>query len=70
MQDNITITKHSWFTEIAGFILFVVLLVLKLTNVIDWSWFWVTFPLWIPWAIDLVLVIVIAILLLILGKMS
>ena len=29
-----------------GTILFVVFLVLKLTDKIDWSWFWVVFPLW------------------------
>jgi hypothetical protein len=29
-------------------ILFVVFLVLKLTNQINWSWWWVTSPLWIP----------------------
>ena len=28
-------------------ILFLVFLVLKLTNTIDWSWWWVTSPLWI-----------------------
>lgn len=27
-------------------ILFIVFLVLKLTHVIDWSWWWVTAPLW------------------------
>lgn len=27
--------------------LFLVFLVLKLTKVIDWSWWWVTSPLWI-----------------------
>ena len=32
-------------------ILFVVFLVLKLTHVIDWSWWWVTSPLWIPVAL-------------------
>lgn len=31
-----------------GTILFLVFLVLKLTNYIDWSWWWVTSPLWIP----------------------
>lgn len=31
-----------------GTILFVVFLVLKLTHVIDWSWWWVSAPLWIP----------------------
>jgi hypothetical protein len=33
-----------------GGLLFLVFLVLKLTNVIDWSWWWVTAPLWIPLA--------------------
>lgn len=28
------------------FLLFLVFLVLKLTAVIDWSWWWVTAPLW------------------------
>lgn len=27
-------------------ILFIVFLVLKLTHVINWSWWWVTAPLW------------------------
>ena len=27
---------------------FIVFLVLKLCGVIDWSWWWVTAPLWIP----------------------
>lgn len=32
-------------------VLFVVFLVLKLCGVIAWSWWWVTFPLWIGLAI-------------------
>ena len=40
-----------------GTILFLIFLVLKLTNYIDWSWWWVTSPLWIG-AILLVTVIV------------
>lgn len=31
-------------------LLFLVFLVLKLTGHIDWSWWWVTSPLWIPLA--------------------
>lgn len=31
-----------------GTILFLIFMVLKLTHVIDWSWWWVTAPLWIP----------------------
>lgn len=32
---------------------FIVFLTLKLTHVIDWSWWWVTAPLWIPTALVL-----------------
>lgn len=42
-------------------ILFVVFLVLKLCGVIDWPWIWVFAPLWIPFALVLVLFIVLAI---------
>jgi uncharacterized protein (DUF983 family) len=34
-------------------VLFIVFLVLKLTGNIDWSWWWVTSPLWIPFALVL-----------------
>lgn len=37
-------------------VLFIVFLVLKLTGNIDWSWWWVTSPLWIPFAIGLAIV--------------
>ena len=36
-----------------GGLLFVVFLVLKLTDVIAWSWWWVTAPLWIPAGVGL-----------------
>jgi hypothetical protein len=42
-------------------ILFVVFLVLKLTGDIDWSWWWVTSPLWIPLALLLIIINVILI---------
>jgi hypothetical protein len=37
-----------------GTVLFLVFLVLKLTGTIDWSWWWVTSPLWIPLALGVV----------------
>lgn len=40
----------SWLT-----ILFVFL---KLTNYIDWSWWWVLSPIWIPWVILIAVVII------------
>lgn len=30
----------------ADFLLFLTFLILKLTHVIGWSWWWVTLPLW------------------------
>lgn len=51
-------------------ILFIVFLILKLTGNIDWSWVWVTSPLWIPltlcffsvfWWIILIVIIVLVI---------
>ena len=41
-----------------GGILFVVFLILKLTGYIDWSWWWVTAPLWIPFAIAIVFLVI------------
>lgn len=32
-------------------LLFIVFLVLKLVGVIDWSWWWVTSPLWIAFCL-------------------
>lgn len=36
---------------------FLAFLVLKLTGHIDWSWWWVTSPLWIPLLIPIVIVL-------------
>jgi hypothetical protein len=42
-----------------GMVLFLIFLVLKLTNTIDWSWWWVTSPLWIPFALFVLIVVII-----------
>ena len=39
-------------------ILFIVFLVLKLTGNIDWSWWWVTSPIWIPFLVLISLLVV------------
>jgi len=39
-------------------VLFIVFLILKLTNTIFWSWWWVTAPLWIPVALATVIGVV------------
>ena len=38
-------------------IVFIVFLTLKLSGIIDWSWWWITLPLW--WLIPAIAVIVI-----------
>lgn len=37
-----------------GGAIFIVFLVLKLTGTIDWSWWWVTAPIWIPIALAII----------------
>lgn len=34
-------------------VLFVVFLTLRLTDQIDWAWYWIAAPLWVPWAVFL-----------------
>jgi hypothetical protein len=46
-------------TNITG-ILLIIFIVLKLTHNIDWSWWWVLSPLWIPIAGILAVVILTA----------
>ena len=53
MDNNKVVTRSP-----ICMILFIVFLVLKLTNVINWSWWWVTAPLWIPVSIAIVLLLI------------
>lgn len=41
-------------------LLAIVFITLKLTKVIDWSWFWVLSSLWIPLAVFISLVVILA----------
>ena len=45
MNDTISLDEE--------FLIFIILIILKLTNVITWSWWWITSPLWLPIAIGL-----------------
>ena len=42
-------TKHVGVSSLS--LLGIAFIVLKLTKCIDWSWWWVLAPFWIPWAI-------------------
>jgi len=44
-----------------GTVLFLIFMVLKLTGTINWSWWWVTSPLWIPLVVVLGIVAIAAI---------
>ncbi len=48
-------------------ILFFIFLILKLCNVIDWSWWFVTAPLWLPLALGISVLLLIMIVLFIIG---
>lgn len=36
-------------------LIFIVFLILKLTHVIDWSWWWITCPLWLPFLLAFII---------------
>lgn len=38
-----------------GGLVFLIFMVLKLTGNIDWSWWWITAPLWIPITLVIIL---------------
>lgn len=40
-------------------VLFIIFLILKLTNTIDWSWWWVTSPLWISAGLVIIVLLII-----------
>jgi len=42
-------------------VLFITFLILKLTKVIAWSWWWVTAPLWIPFGIGIAILLIVLI---------
>lgn len=66
MSDKDELTNISTNGGI-GFLgaLTILFIALKLTNVIDWSWWWVLAPLWIPVAAVLGIVVIVAIIMLI-----
>lgn len=53
-----------------GMVLFIVFLVLKLTDVINWSWWWVTSPLWIPFVAAIAIIGIAGVIAIIIEKFS
>jgi hypothetical protein len=42
-------------------VIFVVFLTLKLSGVINWSWWWITSPLWLPFVVVLAIIFIISV---------
>lgn len=63
MKNNVIQNKIVKQINVTGFklstLLGVAFIVLKLCNVIDWPWYYVTMPLWLGYAILLSVVIVV-----------
>lgn len=55
MSNSTTYVSGISFTGL----LFITFLVLKLTHIIDWSWWWVTCPLWGGAAIILGIILIV-----------
>lgn len=53
MKTNQVVKTTSTSSIGIGTVLFLIFLVLKLIGVITWSWWWVTAPLWIPFALGI-----------------
>lgn len=45
-----------------GTVLAIVFTILKLTGTITWPWIWVLCPAWIPWAILLLVLVIVSLL--------
>ena len=43
------------FTIGIDIILFIIFLILKLDGIIDWKWIWVFSPLWVVWAVQIII---------------
>lgn len=60
-MENKNGTISSLIYSIFAILLFITFMILKLCNVINWSWWWVTAPLWAGSAISVAFTIVVLI---------
>lgn len=56
-QKDVTLVSGCSVDGVVG----IVFIILKLVGVINWSWWWVTAPFWIPIALYLIVIVVIVI---------
>lgn len=55
-EKNVNVNIGGLFSTL----LLVAFIVLKLCHVIEWSWLWVLSPLWIPLALSIIIVAIVA----------
>ena len=53
--------KNITIPGLGSTLLLIAFIVLKLCHVIEWSWLWVLSPLWIPFALSIIIIAVVAI---------
>ena len=53
--------KNITIRGLSSTLLLIAFIVLKLCHVIEWSWLWVLSPLWIPLALSIIIIAVVAI---------
>ena len=53
--------KNITVRGLSSTLLLIAFIVLKLCHVIEWSWLWVLSPLWIPLALSIIIIAVVAI---------
>lgn len=53
--------KNITIQGLGSTLLLVAFIVLKLCHVIEWSWFWVLSPLWIPFVLSIIIIAVVVI---------
>ena len=54
MDKKVTISIGGFFTTLLG----IAFIVLKLCGQIDWAWVWVLAPIWVPYALALVFLVI------------
>ena len=57
----------TWFTPMC-FLTTITFVILKLVNIIDWNWWWIFAPLWMPLTGFILIVVILIIIALIINK--
>lgn len=61
MPNSVVVERRSGGMGLAGF-LTIIFVILKCTGHVEWSWYWVFSPIWIPLALVAVIWIVVGLL--------